>query len=335
MESTIYDVAKLAGVSISTVSRVINNKENVNEDTRNKVLEAIRLLDFYPSMSARGLTQKKTRTIGIYEPFQYESFFNSYSLEYFKGVYDATSRANYNLLMISDIGGRTPTYVKILKERRIDGLIIPAADQNEVYLAALVEKNYPIVYTGKRIDLQKGYNIYAHYEEYVVEILTALYRKGHKNIIMIDSTGHKAMLTGSRLIRNFCTEYNVSLSRKNMIFCDHENMNLHKDLMELLSQKKYTAIFADSMKSAQDTLNILHREGYEIPKDISMVCVEHIKNEAGTLFPPLSGIFVPAFDMGKAAAGLILEVIRNQALPSRQIEIGPIYIDRDSIADIQ
>ena len=334
MESTIYDVAKLAGVSISTVSRVINNKANVNEDTRNKVLEAIRLLDFYPSMSARGLTQKKTKTIGIYEPFQYESFFNSYSLEYFKGVYDVTSKANYNLLMISDIGGRIPTYVKILKERRIDGLIIPSVDQNEIYLAALVEKSYPIVYTGKHINSQKGYNIYAHYEEYVVEVLTGLCAKGHKNIIVINGTRNRNMLLTSKLIKSFCTEHNVNLSRKNIIFCDNENEDLHKDLLELLNQKKYTAIFADSMKSAQDTLNILHREGYEIPKDISIVCVEHIKNEAGTLYPPISSIFVPAFDMGKAAANLILEVIRNKALPSRQIEISPIYIDRDSASNI-
>jgi DNA-binding LacI/PurR family transcriptional regulator len=335
LESTIYDVAKLAGVSISTVSRVLNEKSNVNKDTRNKVQEAIRILDFYPSISARGLTKKRTRTIGIYEPFIDETFLSSYSFEYFKGVFNAVSKGKYNLLMINGNSDRIPAYVRILKEKRIDGLIMPSVDKNDVYLAALIRENYPIVYTRKRIDPENGYNVYAHFEEYVIEILGILFNKGHKNILFVDSVGRENTLTRAKAIRNFCTDHNINFGKKNIVYHDKSQLEFSENLLRLLKTGKYTAVFADAMRSAQDTINVLHKEGYRIPEDISLVCVEHIKNEAATLFPPISSIYVPAYDMGKDAAELILEVIRNEELPSKQIELSPIYIDRNSIISVK
>src|SRR5690554_2406663 len=129
--ATIYDVAATAGVSPKTVSRVINGNRHVREETKNKVLEAIRLLDYHPHAIAKSLKRKTTRNIGYVVPYGSDFVFRDPGqLEQLKGAHDILTGEDYNLILSVPNTGREAIFEvnRLLKHREVDGLILYAMD---------------------------------------------------------------------------------------------------------------------------------------------------------------------------------------------------------------
>ena len=131
MTASIYDVAKRAGVSISTVSRILNNSANVSDKKVQAVQEAMEYYQYEPNQFGRGLVKQRSNMIGVYTPFHSGSVFeSSYTLELLKGIERVLTRHNYSMVLISEseeysnrVKG-SPRFMEYVRQRRIDGLLL-------------------------------------------------------------------------------------------------------------------------------------------------------------------------------------------------------------------
>ena len=191
MNASIHDVAKRAGVSISTVSRVINNSAGVKDSKAAAVREALEYYDYQPSQFGRGLVTGSSKMIGVYSPLANGSMFeNGYLLECLRGIDNVIRESDYSLLLINEAAGyeenrkAKPKFIDYVSQKRIDGLIvltIPSDGRLEGSLSAIIEEDFPVGYIGKRFS-EKGMNVYASYEEYILDGIRRLYEKGHRRI---------------------------------------------------------------------------------------------------------------------------------------------------------
>lgn len=174
MTASIYDVAKRAGVSISTVSRILNNSANVSEKKVRAVKEAMEYYQYEPNQFGRGLVKQRSNIIGVYFPFHSGSVFeSSYNLELLKGIERVLTRHNYSMVLISEseeysnrVKG-TPRFLEYVRQRKIDGLLLSGLNSKSMEEEAfqqILEEEYPVVYIGKRFH-KKGINVYAQYEK--------------------------------------------------------------------------------------------------------------------------------------------------------------------------
>ena len=131
MTASIYDVAKRAGVSISTVSRIMNGSANVSEVKKAAVQEAMEFYQYEPNQFARGLVKQRSNLIGIYFSMASASMFeSSYNLELLKGIEKVLTYQNYNMVLINEMeeyksrSKGTPKYLEFVRQKRIDGLIL-------------------------------------------------------------------------------------------------------------------------------------------------------------------------------------------------------------------
>ena len=150
--ATIYDVAKKAGVSPKTVSRVINGSRHVREETKNKVLEAIRELDYYPHAIAKSLKKKITRNVGYVVPYGSDFVFRDPGqLEQLKGAHNVLTGEDYNLILSVPNNGREALFEvnRLLKHREVDGLILYAMEGVETLAKDFEVKGLPYVSLGK------------------------------------------------------------------------------------------------------------------------------------------------------------------------------------------
>ena len=165
MNASIHDVAKRAGVSISTVSRVINNSAGVKDSKAAAVREALEYYDYQPSQFGRGLVTGSSKMIGVYSPLANGSMFeNGYLLECLRGIDNVIRESDYSLLLINEAAGyeenrkAKPKFIDYVSQKRIDGLIvltIPSDGRLEGSLSAIIEEDFPVGYIGKRFS-EKG-----------------------------------------------------------------------------------------------------------------------------------------------------------------------------------
>ena len=150
MNATIKDVAKLAGVHPSTVSRVINNDSRISEKTRNKIIRLINKLGYTPNAIARGLKTKKTHTIGMLIPDISNPFFADLA----RGVEDAANENGFNVFLCNSDEKleKERTYLEILKEKRVDGLILCTAHIKDKSILKLEKKKFPYILVSRDIE---------------------------------------------------------------------------------------------------------------------------------------------------------------------------------------
>ena len=175
---TIYDVAREAGVSMATVSRVVNGNKNVKENTRKKVLEVIDRLDYRPNAVARGLASKKTTTVGVVIP----NIVNSYFATLAKGIDDIATMYKYNIVLASsdDNEDHEVTVIHSLISKQVDGIIFMGHHLTEKIRAEFSRTRTPIVLAGT-VDLEHQLpSVNIDYKAAVEDCVTQLAKNNEK-----------------------------------------------------------------------------------------------------------------------------------------------------------
>jgi len=341
MKYSIYDIAELSGVSIATVSRVLNNKGYVSKKTEEKVRKVLDELNFIPSEVARGLAKNSTQTLGVYFPSIRLSMFESdYFLELFRGITEAVESTNYDILLINEmIKGNyqsedfLPKYLSYIKSDKIDGLIVSHKFEEDLYLKRLIKQNSPMVYVGSRFE-QGGYNVYGNYVKYNTEVLNYCWKNGHRNIGILDFDALNGDKRLEKVYKNFYKSKNCNINNDNFVDIDNEEM-LYPCLKKILKgNTSPTVLYIPDISKVQKVLTILTDMRKRVPEDISIICVEHKKNEADDIFPPITSVYVPAYDMGKASAQLLIQVIENKEIVEKEIVFESLIIERNSVKNI-
>ena len=296
----IYMIAEKAGVSKSTVSRVLNNKEAVNNKTREKVLEVIEKLNYKPNSSAKGLATQKTKTVGLVVSEITSSFFSMFV----KGAEDKAMEENYNIMLANSnwVVEEELKCIRMFEEGRVDGILKISGGGEELlneYLKNIANKDIPIVVIDRKIDNEiipkiNVDNVNAAYKgtKYLIEL-------GHKKIAFIKGDDVAASYASSDRLKGYkkaLAEAGITETITASGHFDRESayQATHKILKE---NKGISAIFYASDMMAVGGLKAIKELGLEVPADISVLGCDDIEL-ASIVDPALTTLKQPRYKMG-------------------------------------
>lgn len=337
MTVSIIDVAKKAGVSKSTVSRVLTGGA-VKPATKDLIKSAMHELNYVPNVVAQGLRGKRdTKIIGIYLPYNnYKSngmFENHGFSVFFEGIQRILVAKGYDLLFIYDdlsIEGSIPKYVDYFAQNRIDGLITMGIANDEVYLRQMADQYKSVVYTGRPIEDLNAFNMYMSYYEYNVNVYDYLHNHGHKKILSITDITKEFEIYDRKFsaYKHFCQKSHLHYSSDDIIFTYNES-NLKETIKNKL-QEGYTALYLEDIFVVNRVMNIIHDLDLKVLEDISIIGVEHGKN-LRNIYPNLTAIEIPYDKVGTICAEQMLQAIEGINNDFKHVTILPEIIERNSV----
>ncbi|WP_431687114.1 LacI family DNA-binding transcriptional regulator [Hahella sp. NBU794] len=339
MKTTIKDVAKRTGVSIATVSRVINGLGGYSNDTRKKVLSAIDEMGFRPNAVARGLVSKKTHTIGVMLP----DVSGMLAAEILKGIETVAKEQRYSVIVCNTnySGDRSQEYVRTLKEKQVDGVLAVSEYMTPEKSKALLSLNLPVVLIST---LSYSYPFpYVKVDDKLAaySAVRHLIDKGHRKIAMI--SGDRAdLIAGAPRIEGYSQalrDHGLNVDESLIRFrAEFESFGFHSGAlcMEGLLRDKpsqFSAVFAASDELAMGALSCAHRHGVRTPDDLSIIAYDDTRI-AEMATPPLTALHQPLFAMGSRATEMLLDMSAAGTLEAESLIIPHKIIERESVKAI-
>ena len=323
---TIYDVAREAGVSMATVSRVVNGNPNVKPSTRKKVSDVIEKLQYRPNAVARGLASKKTTTVGVVIPSVTNLFYASLA----RGIDDIASMYRYNIILTNS-DENTERKLKVfntLLASQVDGIIIIGNNIEQTLVNEVNRSNTPVVFAGSVVEDKSVNSVNIDYYQSTLEVTEMLIDHGKKvGLITSDAeyTINKTRLEG----------YKKALNNKNLEFNENWVMQydyIEKDAVKLadeLLEEGVTAVVVSQDTIAAAILNAVVEKGLSIPEDFEIISSSNsIITEL--VRPNLSSIQAPLYDIGAVAMRLLTKIMNNEEIEERQVTLPHRVIERGS-----
>lgn len=333
MDKNLQDIADELGISVSTVSRVVNNKSYVNEKTRARVLHALEKYDYTPNLMARSLKARSTKTIGVILPDITETLFGN--------IYNAITFAAENdefSVVLSD-SKETPhierRYLKYMLERRMDGIIIATVGGGDEILKKYAEKNIPVVFIDNMcgaIDYSELFCSVLLDNERAGRIGTeCLLNKGCRNVAFI--CGKVEEYTGYGRLQGYMEALNFrfgSSARPMVEYGDFKEKSGYDAMRRLLeSPNKPDGVVVSSSKMTYGAIKALRDCGLSYPRDIRLIGFD-IYDPYETMVPGITSILQPENQIGTKAAQLLIERIKNPAAAKAIIKVEPFMINKQS-----
>ncbi len=307
--TTIAEVAKRAGVSISTVSRVMNGLDRVHPETRERVSNVIQTLRYQPSAFARGLAIQQTRTLGFVIPTISDPFY----LNIVRGVEEKAAAAGYSLLVISQLSGAGDQRIlELFTQKRVDGLIIVGTVVPQELLVQLRTQSFPVVLLQQHAERTISVDNYGG-----ATLLTDhLLELGYRTLAYIAGSGDTP--DDAERFRGF----QASLVRAGIAF--DPRLFVQGDFLpgsgaeaatELLARNTpFKAIFAANDQMAIDAVLALRERGLSVPEDVAVVGFDDVPL-ARYVLPPLTTVRQPAYELGSSGVEAVLSALRGEPLP--------------------
>lgn len=329
MKPTIYDVAREAGVSIATVSKVINDTGRISDKTRAKVLQIMERLDYQPSVVASALTGKSTYTIGLLIPDLANPFF----AEVARSVEDRGHELGFNLVMCSTDNNpdKEAQYISLLKQKRVDGIIVATGTSNEALLRDLVKQKIPLALIARDMpalavdsvlvdDFIGGYLATSH--------LTSL---GHRRIaIIVEDLSLMSSKERLRGYRHALEEERLPYDESLVLVSDFTVEGGKRCTRQLLQMAEPpTAVFACNDLLAIGAVQAARELGLKLPDDLSVVGFDNTIL-ATIIDPPLTTVAQPIQDMGRQVMDLLVQEVKGQKKLKQRIVLLPQLVVRKS-----
>lgn len=321
---TIKDVAKKAGVSISTVSRALSGKVLVSEETKSKVLQAVVELDYRPNAIAQVLKLGKSKTVGLLVP-------NFHSLVFpaaITGITEVLSKYGYLLVLCNTDENLMleKKYVENLRLRLVDGLIFSTATNESKHILELKAEGFPVVL------------LLRHLSEKVDAIIADNYQGAYDGCKLLIERGFRkiAFINGSlklELYRQRFEGFKMAMSDgkveldESMIFHDIDGLeDGYHTVINMLRRKQHPdAIFATSDPKALGTIKAVRELGLDVPADISVLGFDGIEI-TGFVDPPLSTMSQPFYELGKKSAERLVELMNTKRKVRTVVEKMPVSL---------
>jgi LacI family transcriptional regulator len=310
---TIHDVAKKAGVSFKTVSRVLNNEANVSAGTKEKVQQAINDLQYSPSIAARVLAGSRSFLIGLL--YDTPSSYYTHSIQ--MGALERCRQAGFHLVLEkcnSGAGDAAAAILITIKHTRLDGVILtPPLSDNQAVREILVEQKIPHVLISPPEVEPEISSVYMDDRQAAFDMTRYLISLGHKRIGFIKGLSrHGAAMLRLRGYQDALHDSGVALNEE-LVKDGNFRFESGADAAEqLLRQKdRPTAIFASNDEMAAGAVATAHRLGVSIPRELSVVGFDDVPYATIT-WPALTTVHQPIVEMGAAAAGLLIAGIQSK-----------------------
>ena len=329
MAASIKDVAREAGVSIATVSRVLNDVDVVNEDTKKRVQEAIKKLSYRPNIVARSLKTQRSRTIGIIIP----DISNQFYPEIVRGAEDVSNIYNYNIMLCNtDLDpDKEMEYLRVMKEKMIDGVIYMSSSL-EPAVIDLVKSLEMAVVLVETTDKENTFpSVTIDNEKGAFDATEYLIKNGNKKIAYIGTHEDAVNAAAFRFYG-----YKAALEKNNIEFdknmCHFGGLKAHdgeQGIKNIIEYSDVDAVFCASDELAMGVINALREEGKRVPEDIDVIGFNDIYS-ASIFYPKLTTVAQPMYDMGSVGMRMLIKIINKAELDQHHFVLPHEIVKRDS-----
>ncbi|WP_058990464.1 LacI family DNA-binding transcriptional regulator [Anaerococcus rubeinfantis] len=310
-QPTIKDVAKLAGVSISTVSRVMNDSKPVSPEARKKVLDAINKLDFKPNELARSLVMRKSNLIGVIV----EDIGIEYMAQLIRGVEEIGHLYKYDIILSSTYGddNALENAIDFLSTKQVEGIVVISEDISAEILVKLRDNKIPFLLLDKLHDFKKINTVKIDYEKEEYELTKYLYEQGNENIAYVTLKDHN-YLTDIKIAgyEKFINENNL---KSIIIEADGKNSddgyNIGEEVISKAKSENVSAISFYNDQTAVGFISYCLDNNIKIPDDYSVVGFGNF--EISRVYrPKLTTVSIPNYDIGAIGIRALIKRIRGE-----------------------
>ncbi len=331
MSVTIKDVAKMAGVSISTVSRVINNSKPVSNDIRDRVLEVIKETSYVPNPVARSLVLKKSNFIGVVVPN-----ISNYKIgEILNGIEEIGKMYDYDILLCNSYGEleEEVKYINLLKNKQVAGILLVSWNLKNEVVKLINESGIPSVFISKNAKEYDVFSVGIDHKKAGYDVGNYLLNKNHQDIMFLSPENN------SQTINSFIIDgVKLSFIENRKIF-DEKKINYIKDSMysayEFMNEyihsdkKMPDAVFATTDEMAAGVINALIDNKIQVPEKVSVVGYDNTKI-SNIIRPSLTTVEQPLYDIGAISIRILIKKVEGFDIKEKNITLPHQIIERQS-----
>lgn len=334
MKLTIKDIARMSGVSISSVSRVLNDSKPVSDEIREKVNGVIKKTNFHPNALARGLINRSTNLIGVIIPQV-----NSISAELINGIEDVAYQNGYNIILSNSQLNKELELeaLDIFNEKQVDGIILSSVVITEQHARLIHENDIPVVVVGQKAS---EYNIpWVDVNNYtpITKIVRYLVECGHEKIAMIHGPlkDKSAGYTRYKAFLDETSRLNLPMSQNSLVESNFSTKDGYKAMEILLRNSTMpTAVVCASDTIAIGAKNCLEDRGLVIPDNVSIVGFDD-SELASIVRPKLTTVRVSSFEVGSKAMEILIGLIKDGKIKQLENYVDYRIVIRDSVGVIK
>lgn len=331
MSVTIKDVAKMAGVSISTVSRVINNSKPVSNDIRDRVLEVIKETSYVPNPVARSLVLKKSNFIGVVVPN-----ISNYKIgEILNGIEEIGKMYDYDILLCNSYGEleEEVKYINLLKNKQVAGILLVSWNLKNEVVKLINESGIPSVFISKNAKEYDVFSVGIDHKKAGYDVGNYLLNKNHQDIMFLSPENN------SQTINSFIIDgVKLSFIENRKIF-DENKINYIKDSMysayEFMNEyihsdkKMPDAVFATTDEMAAGVINALIDNKIQVPEKVSVVGYDNTKI-SNIIRPSLTTVEQPLYDIGAISIRILIKKVEGFDIKEKNVTLPHKIIERQS-----
>ncbi|MDK2828437.1 LacI family DNA-binding transcriptional regulator [Clostridium butyricum] len=334
----IKDIARLSGVGVSTVSRVINNHPDVKQSTREKVLQIIKDSNYIPNNSARILKQNNTKNIGVLV----KGVFNPFFSEMTNIIGNIIEENGYTMILQQNdfnLYQDVETMIGFVKEKRLQGVICLGGNFTEIQEDSFEDIKVPVVLTSVNTISKKGKKYYSSVgidnSKSAYKAVRYLIEKGHKKIALVLGEVNDLGVSWWRLdgYKKALEENNIDVDDELIISGEYNSGTAYENVNKLLKKRKdITAIFALSDIMALGAIKAAIDNGFDVPRDISIVGFDGM-DESKYYNPSITTVKQPKKKMAETSVELLFSLITTDC-ENKHLILDTKLVERDSCFNI-
>jgi len=315
--TTIYDVAGAAKVSLATVSRVMNNPEKVNPETRERVLKVIKELGYRPNAIAKGLASRKTTTVGIVMA----DVSRASTSQLLGGIMDIAKKYNYAIKIFSVAEGEDiKDVLRIVVAEQVDGILFLndelESDKMHMAINQIQDDQIPVVLCNVNYDELDVPTVTIDYEKATYEITKQLLEKGKKDIYLLSTV--RKYTVNTHKVKGY-EKAMTEAGLEPLIFRTSGDVSINKyHFEEFIKNKHIEAVIAVRDSIAVSFMNIAINAGYQVPQDIEVIGLQNTKY-AVLSRPNLTCVDTPVYDIGAVSMRLLTKYMQQEEVTESKI----------------
>lgn len=328
---SIKDIAELSGVSVSTVSRVINGKDCVSSDKRAKIMQAVKSTGYVPNRAARDMVLKQTFKVAIIIPEGFNMFQRQLFSDIERHLHQFGYRSSLYFSAVGPVG--EAACLRRLKGERLDGVIFLHEIAMPEFHEYLDKNNIPTVFTTFEKEDFEATSIHISESEAAVAAVEHLINLGHRDICLIGSNKYSFGIQRLKGYKDALAKAGIAYDVDKVAFVESYSVQFGLDGMKKLMDRNihFTALFAITDELALGAIRHLKNMGLSVPDDVSVVGFDDIEISSFTI-PSLTTVRQPVTEMGQTSVALLHSLIASKNHMNVNIALPFMFVKRESSA---
>ncbi len=326
MAISIKDVAKLSGVSVATVSRVLNNSDKVTGKTREKVLKTIENLRYVPNYSAKSLRTNISKGIGLVISHDVNYFITfPYFSEFISGMGQTLAGGDYHLVMVMSTDSRNDigSHLRAFEKKIVGGVVLFDTMDGDKRIAILKKSNIPFIVVGRPNNVENYVYVDSDNEKGGMIATEHLFKRGCKRILFINGPkGHSASRLRLSGYLKAHEMFGIPVDKDLIVYVksDSDAKNGYEVVKATLEETNFDGIFASGDLMATGAMKALEESGVRIGKDMPIIGFDDVPI-ASMISPSLTTIRQPIKDMGATVAKMLVDKMNGKSVKSKIFDV--------------